>query len=59
VCRYFLNAQLLAACREDEQRQIAGHTQPVGAAMIEETAWRRIQSGANQSPLGGSCDWDL
>ncbi len=33
-----LNAQLLAACREDEQRQIAGHTQPVGAAMIEERA---------------------
>ena len=33
-----LNAQLLAACREDEQRQIAGHTQPVGAAMIEECA---------------------
>ena len=31
-----LNAQLLGACREDEQRQIAGHTQPVGAAMIEE-----------------------
>ena len=33
-----LNAQLLAACREEEQRQIAGHTQPVGAAMIEERA---------------------
>ena len=33
-----LNAQLLAACREDEQRQIAGHTQPVGAAMTEERA---------------------
>jgi len=31
-----LNAQLLGACREDEQRQIGGHTQPVGAAMIEE-----------------------
>src|SRR5271169_4146789 len=31
-----LNAQLLGACREDEQRQIAGHHQPVGAAMIEE-----------------------
>src|SRR6266704_4572852 len=31
-----LNAQLLAACRQDEQRQIGGHTQPVGAAMIEE-----------------------
>ena len=26
-----LNAQLLAACREDERRQIAGHSQPVGA----------------------------
>ena len=33
-----LNAQLLAACREDERRQIAGHRQPVGAAMIEERA---------------------
>ena len=33
-----LNAQLLAACRDDEQRQIAGHSQPVGAAMIEERA---------------------
>ena len=33
-----LNAQLLAACREDERRQIAGHTQTVGAAMIEERA---------------------
>jgi transposase len=33
-----LNAQLLAACREDERRQIAGHSQPVGAAMIEERA---------------------
>jgi len=31
-----LNAQLLAACHEDERRQIAGHRQPVGAAMIEE-----------------------
>src|SRR5437879_6327848 len=31
-----LNAHLLGACREDEQRQIGGHTQPVGAAMIEE-----------------------
>lgn len=33
-----LNAQLLAACRQDERRQIAGHNQPVGAAMIEERA---------------------
>ncbi len=33
-----LNAQLLAACREDEGRQIAGRRQPVGAAMIEERA---------------------
>ena len=33
-----LNAQLLAACHEDEQRQIAGRGQPVGAAMIEERA---------------------
>ena len=31
-----LNAQLLAACREDERRQIAGRSQPVGSAMIEE-----------------------
>src|SRR5260370_29155035 len=31
-----LNAQLLAACREDERRQIAGRSQPVGAAMIDE-----------------------
>jgi transposase len=33
-----LNAQLLAACREDERRLIAGHRQPVGALMIEERA---------------------
>jgi len=33
-----LNAQLLAACREDEQRLIAGHSEPVGALMIEERA---------------------
>ena len=33
-----LNAQLLAACHEDEQRRIAGRSQPVGAAMIEERA---------------------
>ncbi|MGO9638742.1 MAG: IS21 family transposase [Terracidiphilus sp.] len=33
-----LNAQLLAACREDEQRWIAGRSQPVGMAMIEERA---------------------
>jgi len=33
-----LNAQLLAACREDERRQIAGHSQPVGALTIEERA---------------------
>jgi transposase len=31
-----LNAQLLAACHQDERRQIAGHHQSVGAAMIEE-----------------------
>src|ERR1700674_4603014 len=31
-----LNAQLLAACREDERRQIAGRSQPVGVAMIAE-----------------------
>jgi transposase len=33
-----LNAQLLAACHEDERRQIAGRSQPVGALMIEERA---------------------
>ena len=33
-----LNAQLLAACRADERRQIAGHNRPVGALMIEERA---------------------
>lgn len=33
-----LNTQLLAACREDEGRQIAGRSQPVGAAMIKERA---------------------
>jgi len=33
-----LNAQLLAACRADQQRQIAGHSRPVGALMIEERA---------------------
>ncbi len=33
-----LNEQLLAACREEEQRQIAGHSQPVGAALVEERA---------------------
>jgi transposase len=31
-----LNAQLLAACREDERRQIAGRGQTVGVAMIAE-----------------------
>jgi transposase len=33
-----LNAQLLAACREDERRLIAGRSEPVGALMIEERA---------------------
>ena len=33
-----LNAQLLAACHQDEKRQIAGHHGAVGAAMIEERA---------------------
>jgi len=28
--------QLLAGCRADERRQIAGHQQPVGALLIEE-----------------------
>jgi len=31
-----LNTQLLAACHDDERRQIAGRSQAVGAAMIEE-----------------------
>jgi transposase len=31
-----LNAELLAACRADERRQIAGQSRPVGALMIEE-----------------------
>jgi len=33
-----LNAQLLGACRQDEQRQIAGHSQPVGIAALAERA---------------------
>ncbi len=33
-----LNAQLLEACDQAERRQIAGHRQPVGAAMIAERA---------------------
>jgi hypothetical protein len=33
-----LNSQLLAACQQDEGRQIAGRSQPVGAAMIAERA---------------------
>jgi transposase len=33
-----LNSQLLAACQQDERRQIAGHQQLVGAAMIAERA---------------------
>jgi transposase len=33
-----LNTQLLAACREDERRLIAGHKEPVGALLIEERA---------------------
>jgi transposase len=31
-----LNTQLLAGCRDDERRQIAGHHQSVGAAMVAE-----------------------
>jgi hypothetical protein len=31
-----LNAQLLAACHEDERRVIAGHDTTVGAAMVAE-----------------------
>ena len=53
-----LNAQLLAACREDEQRQIAGHTEPVGAAMIEErapvaTGRAGLRAGGAVFPAGG------
>jgi transposase len=33
-----LNAQLLAACREDQRRLIAGRSEPVGALMLEERA---------------------
>jgi len=33
-----LNAHLLAACHQDERRQIGGHSRPVGALMIEERA---------------------
>ena len=33
-----LNQQLLCACREDERRQIAGRTQPVGELLIAERA---------------------
>jgi hypothetical protein len=33
-----LTAQLLAACREDERRHIAGHDTTVGAAMLSERA---------------------
>src|SRR5215469_9328582 len=33
-----LNAQLLAACRVDERRRIAGQSQPVGALLIAERA---------------------
>jgi transposase len=33
-----LNAQLLGACHQDERRQIAGRSQPVGMAIIEERA---------------------
>jgi transposase len=33
-----LNAQLLAACRADERRQLAGRGESVGALMIEERA---------------------
>ena len=33
-----LNGQLATACRADERRLIAGHSQPVGALLIEERA---------------------
>jgi transposase len=34
-----LNQQLMKGCREDEHRQIAGHPEPVGIAMIQERDW--------------------
>jgi transposase len=34
-----LNAQLLAACHEDERRLIAGRTEPVGALMVAERTY--------------------
>ena len=37
-CVAELNVQLLAACREDERRVIAGRSAAVGALMIEEQA---------------------
>jgi transposase len=42
-----LNEQLLAACREDERRRIAGRSQLVGAAMIAEREHLlpRVESG--------------
>ena len=41
-----LNAQLLGACRQDEQRQIAGHSQPVGIAALAERAPCLIKASA-------------
>jgi transposase len=56
-----LNGQLLSACHADEQRQIAGHSKPVGALMIEErTHLLPLASRALISPMSlsrGSTGW--
>lgn len=49
-----LNRQLLAACHQDEQRQLAGHAQPVGAAMLEERA-RLLPLAERDFELTESC----
>ena len=54
-----LNTQLLAACRADEGREIAGHQQPVGALMIEERPQllparrTRLRAGGDGVSTGG------
>lgn len=53
-----LNRQLLAACREDENRMIAGRIQSVGAAFLVEREHLLLLapeghgSGANHLPDG-------
>jgi len=57
-----LNAQLLAACHEDERRQIAGRNQPLGTLMIEERAhllrWPSTASNWGRSRSRAWTDWD-